>query len=64
MLEQQTNELDAIVARWQQLLDLHGRDLTRWPPEAEAEIYALPEAGTSARPARATLTATGQRSSP
>jgi len=43
MLEQQTNELDAIVARWQQLLDLHGRDLARWPPEAEAEIYALNE---------------------
>jgi hypothetical protein len=40
--------LDAAAARLQALVDLHGNDARRWPPEAQAEGWSLQHAARGA----------------
>jgi hypothetical protein len=41
MLETQVNDLEYVAQRLQTLMDLYGRDITRWPSEAQSEAYSL-----------------------
>ena len=48
MLETQSRNLDDVIRRFETLRDLHGPDVKRWPPEAQAEAWGLHQQGRGA----------------